>query len=139
MKTNKQNLDKNFNHLFSLTFKLLSALEIEYFPDDLKEKLGKIQNEIELLNQKPIERLRLLNKNPTINKMIEPKVAIKQKYDPRHRNHTITEKQLEVRKYRKELKSAIKEIKQDNQFLSRIRLDEQMEKYFRFILLNLSY
>ena len=45
----------------------------------------------------------------------------------------ISDKQLEARKYKKELKSAIKEIKQDNQFLSRVRLEEQMEKFVLFL------
>ena len=41
----------------------------------------------------------------------------------------ISEKQLNARKYKKELKSAIKEIRQDNQYLARIQLQEQLEKF----------
>jgi hypothetical protein len=37
-----------------------------------------------------------------------------------------------AKKYKKELKSAIKEIRQDNQFLARVQLSEQMEKFASF-------
>lgn len=50
------------------------------------------------------------------------------KFDPRHHNAVISEKQLLTRKYKKEMKSAIKEIRQDNQFLARVQLQEKMEK-----------
>ena len=50
------------------------------------------------------------------------------KFDPRHHNSVISEKQLDARKYKKELRSAIKEIRNDNQFLARVQLNEQMEK-----------
>lgn len=50
------------------------------------------------------------------------------KFDPRHHNSVISEKQLMRRKYKKELKSAIKEIRQDNQFIARVQLGEQLEK-----------
>ena len=50
------------------------------------------------------------------------------KFDPRHHNSVISEKQLMQRKYKKEHKSAVKEIRQDNQFIARVQLKEQMEK-----------
>ena len=51
------------------------------------------------------------------------------KFDPKHHNSVISEKQLNARKYKKELKSAIKEIRQDNQYLARVQLSEQLEKF----------
>lgn len=50
------------------------------------------------------------------------------KFDPRHHNSVISEKQLMQRKYKKEHKSAVEEIRQDNQFIARVQLKEQMEK-----------
>jgi hypothetical protein len=50
------------------------------------------------------------------------------KFDPKHHNSVISEKQLTARKYKKELKSAIKEIRQDNQYLARVQLQEQLDK-----------
>ena len=126
MRTNKD-LD-TFREAFALARKLAGLLKRENYPEELKEKLRDIETQIDLRNDQPREHLKLLIKKPTINKLIEPKVVVKTKFDPRHHNHMITDKQLEVRKYKKELKSAIKEIKQDSQFLSRVRLEEQMEK-----------
>ena len=44
------------------------------------------------------------------------------------KNNAVNEKQLTRRTYKKELKSAIKEIRQDNRFLARVQFDEQKEK-----------
>jgi hypothetical protein len=67
-----------------------------------------------------------------INQMI----LKRSKFDPKHHNSVISEKQLNARKYKKELKSAIKEIRQDNQYLARVQLQEQLEKsniyFFKF-------
>lgn len=50
------------------------------------------------------------------------------KFDPRHHNSVISEKQLMTKKIKKEHKAAIKEIRLDNQYISRVRLTEQLEK-----------
>jgi hypothetical protein len=50
------------------------------------------------------------------------------KFDPRHHNTVISEKQLNKRKYKKEMKSAIKEVRRDNEFISRVQFKETMEK-----------
>jgi hypothetical protein len=61
------------------------------------------------------------------------KIKIKRtKFDPRHHNSVISEKQLMTKKYKKEHKSAIKEIRQDAQFIARVQLKEQMEKLIKF-------
>ena len=50
------------------------------------------------------------------------------KFDPRHHNTVISEKQLETKKYKKEYKAAVKEIRKDNKFISKIQFKESMEK-----------
>ncbi len=52
------------------------------------------------------------------------------KFDPHRHDNVTSEKQLTKRQYKKELKSAIKEIRQDNRFLARVQLEEQLEKYW---------
>lgn len=49
------------------------------------------------------------------------------KFDPRHHNTVISEKQLLQRKYKKEHKATI-EIRRDSQFIARVQLKEQLEK-----------
>lgn len=41
----------------------------------------------------------------------------------------ISEKQLQTKKYKKEYKNAVKEIRLDNKFISNIQFKENMEKY----------
>jgi len=72
--------------------------------------------------------LQCLTKKPVANKLLEPRVQLKAKFNPKHHNPIISEKQLDARKYKKEYKSAMKEIRQDNQFLARVQLKEQIEK-----------
>ena len=50
------------------------------------------------------------------------------KFDPRHNNSVMSEKQLLAKKYKKEHKAAIKEVRLDNQFLARVQLKDQLEK-----------
>jgi nucleolar protein 14 len=50
------------------------------------------------------------------------------KFDPRHHNSVMSEKQLLAKKYKKEHKAAIKEVRLDNQFLARVQLKDQLEK-----------
>lgn len=57
------------------------------------------------------------------------------KFDPKHHNSVISERQLLRRKYKKEMKSAIKEIRQDNVFLARVQLKEKMDKYIGYFIL----
>lgn len=56
------------------------------------------------------------------------------KFDPKHHNSVISERQLLRRKYKKEMKSAIKEIRQDNVFLARVQLKEKMDKYIGYFI-----
>jgi hypothetical protein len=53
---------------------------------------------------------------------------IRSKFDPRHHNSVISEKQLLTKKYKKEYKTAVKEIRLDNKFISNIQFKESMEK-----------
>lgn len=74
------------------------------------------------------EHLKCLDKKPMPSKTLEPKIQSKSKFDPRHHNSVISEKQLLAKKYKKERKAAIKEVRLDNQFIARVQLKEQMEK-----------
>lgn len=60
---------------------------------------------------------------------MEPKIQAKTKFDPRHHNSVISEKQLMAKKFKKEHKSAIKELRKDNQFIARVKFGEQREKF----------
>lgn len=82
------------------------------------------------------EHLKCLLKKPVASRMLEPKVQAKSKFDPRHHNSVISEKQLMTKKYKKEHKAAIKEVRLDSQFLARVQLKDQLEKFVkRFLFL----
>ncbi len=88
----------------------------------------------------------LLSKKPLRLKLLEPKIEAKyvkqilisslnniisllrSKFDPRHHNTVISEKQLQAKRYKKEYKSAVKEIRKDNQFIAGVQFKENMDK-----------
>jgi nucleolar protein 14 len=112
-----------------LNLVLLKLLPINNYPNELKGKVQDLEEFITETNaNSPKEYLKCLIKKPTVNKMLEPKVETKSKYDVRHHNSVISEKKLNAIKYKKEYKSAIKEIRQDNSFLARVQLKEQLTK-----------
>jgi nucleolar protein 14 len=118
----------SYREVFHLTNVLLNLLPKQSYPAELTDRIQKLQLTIAASTQQPREFLKCLIKKPFATKMIDPRVQTKSKFDPKHHNSVISEKQLDARKYKKEMKSAIKEIRQDNQYLARVQLQEQLEK-----------
>ncbi|RNA32622.1 nucleolar 14 [Brachionus plicatilis] len=118
----------SFKEIFSLSKKILDCINTDNNPTELKERISKIAEFIDQINLNPRQHLKCLIKKPVASKLHEPKIQSKTKFDPRHHNSLTSEKQLFAKKYKKELKSAIKEIRHDSQFLARVQLKEQLEK-----------
>ena len=84
-------------------------------------------------SDKSREFLKCLKKKPSASVLMEPKIQAKSKFDPRHHNTVISEKQLLAKKFKKEHKAAIKELRKDSQFIAKVKFDEQMEKFAHFL------
>ncbi len=121
-------LNECFAEIFSITDILLALLPIDNYPKGLTTRVKSLQDLIEDRSVVSREHLKCLEKKPVGPRMLEPKIQAKSKFDPRHHNSVISEKQLMTKKYKKEHKAAIKEVRLDTQFLARVQLKDQLAK-----------
>ncbi len=121
-------LNECFAEIFSITDILVSLLPSGNYPKELVARVKCLQDLIEDRSVAGREHLRCLEKKPVGARLLEPKIQAKSKFDPRHHNSVISEKQLMTKKYKKEHKAAIKEVRLDTQFLARVQLKDQLAK-----------
>jgi nucleolar protein 14 len=123
----------SFKEIFETILNLLNILSIKNYSQLLKEKINNLKGFITKISETPKEQLKLIVRKPTQIAQLEPKIEARSRHDPKHHNTIISEKQLNQKRYKKELKGAIKELRKDNQFLAKVQYDEMMEKYVSLV------
>lgn len=102
---------------------------LEKCPEDLKSKMDMLMEQLQKGSSRRQNVLIQEKKKPQPLKLLEPK--IEERFDGRkHKkgNKTTLEKQKLLHKYKRELKGAVREIRRDNQFLAKQKLEEQLER-----------
>lgn len=123
----------SFKELFETALDLLNLISTEKHPQLLRDMISNLKEFITKTSGKTREQLKLIVKKPTQIVQLEPKIEARSRHDPKHHNTVISEKQLNQKRYKRELKGAIKELRKDNQFLAKVQYDEMIEKYVHFI------
>ncbi|XP_049778606.1 nucleolar protein 14 homolog [Schistocerca cancellata] len=107
---------------------LINHLNTEQFPPDLKDDISNLHDKIEKMSVKKICHLIFEKKKPKALRLYEPKVE--QVFDCKRRRPMGPEKQEReklLHKYRRELKGAVREIRRDRAFLTKVKLKQTLK------------
>lgn len=103
-------------------------LNMDKYPEALKENLKTLQDRLAQLQDRKLTPIRLANKPVQMLRMLEPKFEVEQYKDRRRKSGKPTGKSLQEamrHKVKREMKGALRDIKLDNAFLAKARLDKQ--------------
>lgn len=117
----------SFAEVFSTIHQRLGKLESSYYPESLKSLLTTVITK--LSRDRPRGPLCRKRSRPQMLKMYEPlieeKVDLLRKVHNNSKGAKVETKKLQA-KYKKELKSAMREVRRDNQFIAHHKLKEQL-------------
>lgn len=114
--------------IFKPVSQLINHLNTEQFPTDLKNAISNLHDKIEKMSGKKIYHLIFEKKKPKALRLYEPK--IEQVFDCKRRRPMGPEKQEReklLHKYRRELKGAVREIRRDRAFLTKVKLKQTLK------------
>lgn len=110
---------------------MLSKLQLDEYPDFVRESASKVEKLISKIMETKLTFLTPPNQKPKVLRLMEP--LFDKVYDDK-RSHrpgnkdTLVHKGM-IRKVKSETRGAIREIRRDNAFLSKIKLKKRMERY----------
>lgn len=113
----------------------LDQINLENYPPFILKNVEKFKNLVETINNKKLTFIVPAAKKPKALRLLEPK--FERVYDDK-RDHRPGSKDKVVReglkrKIKRETKGAIREIRRDNAFLSKVKLNKQLARYvFKF-------
>ncbi|KAL5022325.1 hypothetical protein ScPMuIL_001480 [Solemya velum] len=120
----------SYREVFAPVTRMAMKLPIQYYPCIIKEKVQKLLSTITTCSSVTKQPIVVQKRKPKPMKMFEPK--IEEVFDGRKKKTKGTkeynEKQRLTHKYKRELKGAKRDLKQDARFLARQQLNEQLER-----------
>ncbi|CAH1782802.1 unnamed protein product [Owenia fusiformis] len=125
----KYNDLESFREIFTPIYSLLKRLPVKFYPASMKEKCSKLVQTLDTRFTKPRQYLTMVKKKPQPLKTFEPKFD--ERFDARKKRagtREENESQRLIHKHKKELKGAVREIRKDAQFLSRVQLKEKLDR-----------
>lgn len=114
--------------------KYLDKIDLKHYPEECKENVSALLKVIERINSEPLTFLVPELKRPKTLRQLEPKYE--RIYDDRrdrskNAGNAAIRKGLQ-RKIKKETKGAVREIRRDNAFLSKVQLKRKLHRYVFF-------
>lgn len=116
---------------------LLSRLDLDKYPDFVRHSAQSLEKMISKIMERKLTYLTPPNQKPKVLRLMEP--LFDKVYDDK-RSHrpgnkdTLVHKGM-IRKVKSETRGAIREIRRDNAFLSKVKLKKRMERYAEHFLL----
>lgn len=123
--------------------KILSKLHLERYPDFVQQSAQKVEKIISKITETKLTYLAPPDQKPKVLRLMEP--LFDKVYDDKRSHKPGNKDKLVrkgmIRKVKSETRGAIREIRRDNAFLSKVKLKKRMERYdkifiFLFNLLN---
>lgn len=116
--------------------KYLDKIDLKYYPEKCKENVSSLLKVIDRINSEPLTYLVPEMRRPKTLRQLEPKYE--RVYDDRrdrskNAGKAAIRKGLQ-RKIKKETKGAVREIRRDNAFLSKIQLKRKLQRYGSLII-----
>ncbi|XP_050534140.1 nucleolar protein 14 [Daktulosphaira vitifoliae] len=102
--------------------------EIKIESDILKNQIEKVKKELQIIINKKLEKLQTLSNRPKALRLYEPR--IQKVFDGRTfktQSKEKAERTKLLKSYKREMKSAVREIRKDNSFLSKLKYHEQVK------------
>ncbi|XP_058803660.1 nucleolar protein 14 homolog [Phymastichus coffea] len=113
--------------IFKPIYNLLKHGSIKRFPKNIQDLVNVFISDLEQLKVKKLEPLAAAQKKPKALKLYEPRIEVV--YEGR-KHPRMPKEQVEIsklyNKIKKEKKSAIREIRRDNAFLSKVKIKQQI-------------
>lgn len=118
--------------------KYLDKIELKNYPDECKENVSALLKVIDTIKSEPLTYLVPEMKRPKALRQLEPK--FERIYDDRrdrskNAGKAAIRKGLQ-RKIKKETKGAVREIRRDNAFLSKVQLKRKLQRYALNLICN---
>lgn len=114
---------------------LLERIDLELYPDFIRGNVEKAQQAINAANARPLHRLVAVEKKPKALRLMEPKIVAV--HDDKRRPKLSKEKEMRAilsHKLKRETKGAVREIRRDNEFIAKMKIKKQIQRYFEFDL-----
>ncbi|XP_011505256.1 PREDICTED: nucleolar protein 14 homolog [Ceratosolen solmsi marchali] len=114
-------------YIFEPILTLLKYGSLERYPAEVKKKVNDLVADLTKLNDKKLKYLVFNKKKPKALRMYEPRIEVVydgKKHKPMSKAKAEREKLLH--KLKKETKSAIREVRKDNAFLSKVKIKQQI-------------
>ncbi|OXU29063.1 hypothetical protein TSAR_015178 [Trichomalopsis sarcophagae] len=119
-------LDAAFS-IFEPILTLFECGSVKRYPSKVREKVKTLIDELKTLKEKVLEPLAYDKKKPKALRMYEPRIEVVhdgKRHKPMSKEKAEREKLLH--KLKKETKSAIREIRRDNDFISKVKIKQQI-------------
>lgn len=116
--------------------KYLDKIDLKHYPDECKQNVSNLLHLIDTINSEPLTYLVPEMKRPKTLRQLEPK--FERIYDDKrdrskNAGKAAIRKGLQ-RKIKKETKGAVREIRRDNAFLSKVQHKRKLQRYVMLIL-----
>lgn len=122
--------NKCSNFLAFPLLEMLQKLPLDAYPSHVKNNFEKAKSALETLAKKPLTKLVPPEKKPKALRLLEPRFEAV--YDDKRRPKLSAEKEEKVKlmaKIKRETKGAIREIRRDTEFIQKMRLTQQLQRY----------
>lgn len=136
---NQSNLNQGMSYLADSFINLLERLELEKYSSEVNENYNKLVKLLSDVLKQPKRYIVEKEKRPKILRMMEPKIETI--YDGRKRFQNMSQDKVDREvmrhKIKRETKGAIREIRRDNSFISKMLLKKQIQGYVFFFCIFL--
>lgn len=122
------NIGSNF--LATPLLEMLERLPLNAYPSYVKDNYEKSKTALEALAKKTLTKLVPPEKKPKALRLLEPRIETV--YDDKRRPKLSAEKEEKVKlmaKLKRETKGAIREIRRDTEFLQKMRISQQLQRF----------
>ncbi|XP_003397298.2 nucleolar protein 14 homolog [Bombus terrestris] len=114
--------------IFEPILKLLKSNSFDKYPPNVKKHIMQLQKDLEKLKNKKLEYIMVQKKKPKPLRLYEPRIEAV--YDGK-KHKTMSKEKAEreklLHKYKKEMKGAIREIRRDRVFLTKLQIKQQIK------------
>ncbi|XP_072742534.1 nucleolar protein 14 homolog [Anoplolepis gracilipes] len=114
--------------IFEPIHKLLKINKFKKYPQNIRSHIKQLRKDLKLLQSKKLEYIVLEKKKPKPLRTYEPKIMTV--YDGKHHKPMSKEKaerEKLLHKYKREFKGAIREIRRDRDFLTKVQIAQQIK------------
>ncbi|KAL0120714.1 hypothetical protein PUN28_008408 [Cardiocondyla obscurior] len=126
LKNQLQELEAVYS-IFEPVFKLLKLNKFKKYPPDVRDRVKELCRDLKALRDKKLEYIVVEKKRPKPLRTYEPKMTV---YDgKRHKSMSKEKGEREklLHKYKREYKGAVREIRRDRDFLSKVQIEQQIK------------